>query len=91
MKIFMHAIPRSARHSLQVVISEVHSPFERNFSVHLGNWRPDVEKMQEAAEYLIGTHDFTSVCSIKTATSNKVRTVNLLTLEEQGDLLDHDN
>ena len=28
---------------------EVHSPFERNFSVHLGNWSPDVEKMQEAA------------------------------------------
>lgn len=67
--------------------SEVHSPFERNLSVHLGNWKPDVEKMREAAEYLIGTHDFTSVCSIKTATSNKVRTVNLLTLEEQGDLL----
>ena len=38
--------------------SEVHSPFERNFSVHLGRWQPDVEKMQEAASHLIGTHDF---------------------------------
>jgi tRNA pseudouridine38-40 synthase len=67
--------------------SEVHSPFERNFSVHLGRWRPDVQMMKEAAEQLIGTHDFTSFCSSKTATSNKVRTVRLLTLEEQGDLL----
>lgn len=67
--------------------SEVHSPFERNLSVHLGRWKPDVEKMKEACAYLIGTHDFTSFCSSKTATSNKVRTVNLLTLEEQGDLL----
>ena len=67
--------------------SEVQSPFERNFSVHLGNWKPDVDKMREAALYLIGTHDFTSFCSTKTATSNKIRTVNLLTLEEQNDLL----
>ena len=67
--------------------SEVHSPFERNFSVHLGKWRPDVERMKEALHYLIGTHDFTSFCSSKTATSNKVRTVRLLTLEKQGDQL----
>ena len=67
--------------------AEVHSPFERNFSVHLGNWRPDVEKMQEAATNLIGTHDFTSYCSSKTATSNRVRTVRLLTIERHEDEL----
>ena len=66
---------------------EVHSPFERNYSVHLGRWRPDIEKMQEAAMYLIGTHDFTSYCSSKTATSNRVRTVRLLTVEKRGDEL----
>lgn len=67
--------------------AEVHSPFERNFSVHLGSWRPDVEKMQEAATNLIGTHDFTSYCSSKTATSNRVRTVRLLTIERHEDEL----
>jgi len=66
---------------------QVHSPFERNYSVHLGNWRPDIKKMQEAAAYLIGTHDFTSYCSSKTATANKVRTIRLLTIEERGDEL----
>lgn len=67
--------------------AEVHSPFERNYSVHLGRWRPDVGKMQEAAWELIGTHDFTSFCSAKTATSNRVRTVRELTVERQGDEL----
>ena len=67
--------------------SEVQSPFERNYAVHLGKWRPDIERMREAAKYIIGTHDFTSFCSSKTATSNKVRTVRELTVEEQGEEL----
>ncbi len=67
--------------------AEVHSPFERNYSVHLGRWRPDIEKMQEAAQQLIGTHDFTSFCSAKTATSNRVRTVRELTVERRGEEL----
>lgn len=67
--------------------AEVQSPFDRNYTVHLGNRRPDVEKMQEAATYLIGTHDFTSYCSSKTATSNRVRTIRLLTVERVGEEL----
>lgn len=68
--------------------AEVHSPFERNYSVHLEKWHPDVEKMKEAARHLIGTHDFTSFCSSKTATSNRVRTVRELSFREQnGELI----
>ncbi|WP_153722586.1 tRNA pseudouridine(38-40) synthase TruA [Sporosarcina cascadiensis] len=67
--------------------NEVQSPFERNFAVHLGRWDPDIERMRKAAQHLIGTHDFTSFCSAKTATSNKVRTIRKLTLEKQGDHL----
>lgn len=67
--------------------AEVHSPFERNYSVHLGKSKPDVEKMKEAATHLVGRHDFTSYCSSKTATSNRVRTIRLLTLEQHGDEL----
>lgn len=67
--------------------AEVHSPFERNYSVHLGRSKPDLEKMKEAASHLIGKHDFTSYCSSKTATSNRVRTIRLLTLEKNGDEL----
>lgn len=67
--------------------SEIQSPFERNFAVHLGRWKPDVDKMREAAQFLLGTHDFTSFCSAKTATANKVRTIRKLTLERVGDQL----
>lgn len=67
--------------------AEVHSPFDRNYSVHLEKWRPDVEKMKEAAHHLIGTHDFTSFCSAKTATSNRVRTIRELSFREQGNEL----
>lgn len=67
--------------------SEIQSPFERNYAVHLGKWKPDIERMREAAQYFIGTHDFTSFCSSKTATANKVRTVRELTLVEQGEEL----
>lgn len=67
--------------------SEVHSPFERNFSVHLGRSHPDIGAMEIAANHLIGTHDFTSFCSSKTATTNKVRTVRWLTLEKKGEYL----
>ncbi|MFS0576148.1 tRNA pseudouridine(38-40) synthase TruA [Sporosarcina sp. 179-K 3D1 HS] len=67
--------------------SEIQSPFERNYAVHLGKWKPDVERMRKAAAYFIGQHDFTSFCSSKTATANKVRTVRLLTLEERDNLL----
>ena len=63
------------------------SPFERNFAVHLGRWDPDLERMREGAAYLIGTHDFTSFCSAKTATSNKVRTIRKLTIERRHDEL----
>lgn len=66
---------------------EIHSPFERNYSVHLGRSNPDIAKMNEAASYLIGKHDFTSFCSSKTATSNKVRTVRLLTVHRDGNEL----
>lgn len=68
-------------------LASVQSPFNRHYSVHLGHWRPDIEKMREAAQYLIGTHDFTSFCSIKTATSNRIRTVRQLSFEKQNDQL----
>lgn len=66
---------------------EIHSPFERNYSVHLGTLRPDIEAMQQAANYFVGTHDFTSYCSAKTATSNRVRTVRSCTIQREANEL----
>lgn len=67
--------------------SEIQSPFERNFAVHLGRWQPDIERMRAGAVHILGTHDFTSFCSSKTATENRIRTVRKLTIEKQQDRL----
>ncbi|GKV68410.1 tRNA pseudouridine synthase A [Sporosarcina sp. NCCP-2716] len=67
--------------------SPIQSPFERNYAVHLGRWDPDIGRMREGAVRLLGTHDFTSFCSSKTATSSKVRTIRKLEFEEHGDQL----
>ena len=45
----------------------------------------DVEEMQQAAEYLIGEHDFKSFCSVKTDAESTVRTIYDLKVEKQGE------
>ena len=42
-------------------------------------------KMREAVTYLLGTHDFTSFCSAKTVIENRVRTMNVIDIIEDGD------
>lgn len=49
--------------------------------------RLDVEKMQQAAEYLTGTHDFKSFCSIHTQAETTVRTIYDLTVKKEQDLI----
>lgn len=44
----------------------------------------DVGKMREAAAYLEGKHDFKSFCQAGAQTESTVRTIYLLTVEEQG-------
>lgn len=44
----------------------------------------DAAKMQQAAAYLVGEHDFKSFCSVKTEVESTVRTIYALDVEEQG-------
>jgi len=44
----------------------------------------DLEKMRQAARYLLGEHDFTSFCSAKTWVENKVRTIYQLDVRQEG-------
>lgn len=48
----------------------------------------DKEKMQAAMDPFIGTHDFTSFSSAKTAITNKVRTISEFRIEETEDGFD---
>ena len=47
----------------------------------------DVEKMQRAASYLVGEHDFKSFCTAKPEVTNTVRTVYSLDLKREDDMI----
>jgi len=45
----------------------------------------DIEKMREAASYLVGEHDFVSFCNVRTDVENTVRTISTLDILTNGD------
>ena len=47
----------------------------------------DVKKMQQAATYLVGEHDFTSFCSIGTQAKDFVRTLDACDVVREGDYI----
>lgn len=47
----------------------------------------DLERMREAAGYLIGEHDFKSFCSAQTAVKDTVRTIYDLDIRKEGDII----
>lgn len=47
----------------------------------------DVEAMREAANYLVGEHDFKSFCSSKTQVLTTVRTIYRLNVTKEGDMI----
>lgn len=49
--------------------------------------RLDVEKMRQAASYLVGEHDFKSFCSTKTVAETTVRTIYDICVEKSGDMI----
>jgi tRNA pseudouridine38-40 synthase len=51
--------------------------FRRLYTVHIPE-PLDIGRMQEAADYIKGTHDFTSFCAANTSVVDKVRTISLL-------------
>lgn len=47
----------------------------------------DVEKMRQAAAYLVGTHDFKSFCSVHSQAETTVRTIYHLAVEKEKDVI----
>lgn len=47
----------------------------------------DVEKMRQAAAYLVGTHDFKSFCSVHSQAETTVRTIYHLAVEKEQDVI----
>ena len=61
-------------YSYRVDNNPVRNPFTRNFVLH-HPYQLDRTRAEEALEFIIGTHDFTSFCSTKTDKKDKVRTI----------------
>ena len=61
-------------------------PLERNTS-YFYHYPLDVEKMQQAAAYLVGEHDFTSFSSVHAQTNTFVRTIYSLDVSKSGDMI----
>ncbi len=60
--------------------------FDRKYVYATGK-RPDVEKMKQAAEILIGEHDFASFCGNPKMKKSTVRTVDKIEIVQKGDYL----
>ncbi|WP_096438226.1 tRNA pseudouridine(38-40) synthase TruA [Alteribacter populi] len=59
--------------------------FRRNYTYQPFPMTTKVEAMQQAAAYLLGTHDFTSFCSPRTDVEDKVRTIYSIDIRDVGD------
>lgn len=67
-------------------LSKTRDPFSRNYAWHYP-YNLDISLMRQAAEQLIGTHDFTSFCSAKTEVKDKIRTVEEISFILENDQL----
>lgn len=60
--------------------------FERNHSFHYPQ-KLDLDKMNQACEKLIGTHDFIGFSALKKSKKSTVRTIEKLSIEQEGSML----
>lgn len=61
----------------------VPDPLKRRYSAFV-SFPMDVGMMRKGAEYLVGEHDFVSFCNIRTNVSDTVRTVESITVTQNG-------
>lgn len=69
-----------------ILNTNISIPTERLYSYFFYR-KLDIEKMQNAANYLIGEHDFKSFCSAKTQVTETVRTIYQLKVFREGNLV----
>lgn len=67
-------------------VGELKPVFNRKY-VYVPEQIPDVERMRQAAQYLMGTHDFMSFCHNPRMRKSTVRTVDRIEIAKKGDYL----
>lgn len=73
----------------QILTSPVNDPFIGKYC-YFYPYTLDIEKMQEAARAIEGTHDFKCFCASGSSVKNTVRTVYSIQVKKEGDLISVD-
>jgi tRNA pseudouridine38-40 synthase len=79
---------RGKEYRYRIARAEVVSPFEAPFVAPLRG-RLDAAAMRQAARHFLGTHDFTSFCPVASPIEDKVRTLRVSEVTEEGSLVDY--
>lgn len=74
------------RYSYTILNRAAPSALLRNYAAHIYN-PVDVDIMKEAAIYFLGTHDFSAFKSSGGSVKTSIRTINLLDITSQGDII----
>lgn len=69
-----------------VLYQQDRDPFLVNYSHH-HPYPLEINRIKKAMKYIIGTHDFTSFSSAKTEITDRVRTIDLFQLHQDGNKL----
>ncbi len=70
----------------RILTREIELPTERLYA-HFTYRKLDIARMQKAAEYVVGEHDFKSFCSAGSQVKETVRTVYMLSVTKEEDLI----
>lgn len=68
-------------------LEEIPLPFERLLLSHIPGKKPDIDRMREAADALVGEHDFRSFSAANTSIQDFVRTIYDVRIERYGQQL----
>ena len=70
----------------RISTNTIKNVFERKYIYDLDH-PLDVERMRQAARFLVGEHDFRSFCTMKPETDSTVRTIYSLDVERENDMI----
>ena len=70
----------------KILNREFPQPIQRLYA-HFTYVPLDIERMQKAADYFVGEHDYKSFCSVNTVAETTVRTIYALTVEKQDEMI----
>lgn len=73
-------------YSYRIWNNTIPSAFERNYSYQYPD-KLDIDKMNEACEKLIGTHDFIGFSSLKKSKKSTVRTIDEIKIQREGNII----